>query len=170
MHVCLFQIPLLSASVIGFTLATKSAHLGDENSNTDISAVEELSMGMDGVAESSGSAASADKDLMNTVDVRVECIDEERLGLGIGDYADVTLLDSNSDGVIAPPLGPYEVIRVDNSKSAVLRIRTLSDKWSEVADQLLMKIKAGKATVKKVRSCQVVLKIKKWVHNIQYLL
>jgi hypothetical protein len=164
-----FQIPLLSASVVGFTSTTKSAHQGDENSSADISAVEELSLGIDGEAQSSGTAAGLDKDLMNTVDIRVECIDEERLGLGIGDYADVTLLDSNSDGMIAPPLGPYEVIRVDNSKSAVLRIRTLSDKWSEMADQILLKIKAGKATVKKVRSYQVVLIIKEWVCINQYL-
>ena len=162
-----FQIPLLSASVVGFTSTTKSAHHGDENSKSDNSAVEQLSLGTDGEAESSGSAASAARDLMNTIDIRVECIDEERLGLGIGDYADITLLDSNSDGTIAPPLGPYEVIRVDNSKSAVLRIRTFSDKWSEMASQLIMKIKAGKATVKKVRSCQVVLIIKEWVYNSQ---
>lgn len=165
-----FQIPLLSASVVGFTSTTKSTHHGDENFSVDISAVEELSPGIDGVAESSGSAASLDRDLMSTVDIRVECIDEERLGLGIGDYADITLLDSISDGMIAPPLGPYEVIRVDNSKSAVLRIRTFSDKWSEMAEQLLMKIKAGRATVKKVRSCQVVLIINEWVYNTRYLL
>lgn len=162
------QIPLLGASVVGFTLATKSEV--KEDSYADISAVEELSLGIDGVAESSGIAASSDKDLMNTIDIRVECIEEERLGLGIGDYADVTLLDSISDGSIAPPLGPYEVIRVDNSKSAVLRIRTLSDRWSEITDQLLIKIKAGKATVKKVRICQVVLIIKEWVNDTQYLL
>lgn len=161
-----FQIPLLSASVVGFTSTTKSAHHGDENTKSDISAVEELSIGIDGVAESSGSAATLDKDLMNTFDIRVECIDEERLGLGIGDYADVTLLDSNSDGMIAPPLGPYEVIRVDNSKSAVLRIRTFSDKWSEMASHLIIKIKAGEATVKKVGSCHVGLIINESMYDI----
>jgi hypothetical protein len=166
-YLCMsFQIPLLSASVVGFTSTTKSAHHGDENTKSDISAVEELSIGIDGVAESSGSAATLDKDLMNTFDIRVECIDEERLGLGIGDCADVTLLDSNSDGMIALPLGPYEVIRVDNSKSAVLRIRTFSHKWSEMASHLIIKIKAGEATVKKVGSCHVVLIINESMYDI----
>ena len=138
----------MSATTVGFTSVSKSVQI-------DASA-KEHSPDVDSLAAGSIVASSSATDLMNSVDISVECIDEERLGLGIGDYADVTFLDNDSSGEHALPGGPYEVIRVDNSKRAVLRFRTLTDKWSEMVDQFLTKIKAGKATIKKVRSSDVV--------------
>ena len=137
----------MTASILGFTVASKAV----QSDGT----VQEHSPDIKALTASSGVVSSSVEGLMNVVDIRVECIDEERLGLGIGDYADVTFLGNVLSSIYSPPLGPYEVTRVDNSKTAVLRIRTLSDKWSEIADQLLTKIKAGKATIKKVKECTI---------------
>ena len=124
-----FQVPLLSASIVGYI---------------DVGKAETL---------------DATKRVIISVDIRVECIDEERTGLGIGDFADVTFLDNDLKDITILPLGPYEVIRIDNSKSAVLRAKILSNKGSQIAEQFITQIKAGKATIKKVRKLRYYTKI-----------
>ena len=147
-----FQIPLLSASIAGYTslgkAVTQDATMEKEKEKKE----EEVDYpNIDATEAGTREVSSTSKRVIISVDIRVECIDEERTGLGIGDYADVTFLDNDSSDVTLLPMGPYEIIRVDNSRSAVLRIVNLSNKGSQIAEKFITQIKAGKVTIKKVR-------------------
>lgn len=143
-----FQIPLLSASIAGYTSVgfTQDATMEKEKEEEEVDYPN-----IDATEAGTREVSSTSKRVIISVDIRVECIDEERTGLGIGDYADVTFLDDDTSDVTLLPMGPYEIIRVDNSKSAVLRIVNLSNKGSQIAEKFITQIKAGKVTIKKVR-------------------
>lgn len=151
-----FQIPLLSASIVGYISVGKAVTLDateekEEKEDVDYPNIDAMEAGSKGTSSTS-------KAVIISVDIRVDCIDEERTGLGIGDYADVTFLDNDSEDNSLLPSGPYEIIRIDNSKSAVLRVVNLSNKGSQIAEQFITQIKAGKATIKKVRELSILAK------------
>ena len=149
-----FQIPLLSASIVGYTSVGKAVTV-----DATVEKEEVEYPNIDAMEAGTSEVSSTTKAVIISVDIRVECIDEERTGLGIGDYADITFLDNDSSDISLLPIGPYEIIRIDNSKSAVLRIVNLSNKGSQIAEQFITQIKAGKATIKKVREFFIILKL-----------
>jgi hypothetical protein len=79
-----------------------------------------------------------DGDDSNTLRLRIACIDEEKLGLGIGEFAEI--IDSE-----AHEYGPFEVLAVESSKAVVLNVYR-----EETREKLLGITKRGKAVLKKV--------------------
>ena len=89
-------------------------------------------------------------------ELKISCIEEERLGLGINDYTELIISpDSNNSDPIESPLGPFKVIRVDNSKSVVISI-DVNDKnnnKNQLIDiqKIISAVKQGRVTMKKVK-------------------
>ena len=78
------------------------------------------------------------------------------MGLGINDYTELIISpDSNNSDPIESPLGPFKVIRVDNSKSVVISI-DVNDKYNnknQLIDiqKIISAVKQGRVTMKKVK-------------------
>ena len=90
----------------------------------------------------------------NRSDLKISCIEEERLGLGIGDFAEmfITPVSSSGNQVEVEVQGPFEVVQVDNSKTAILRLSPIDGTTSYSFDNLVSAAKQGRVTVKKVRT------------------
>lgn len=86
------------------------------------------------------------------MELRISCIDEERLGFGIGDFAEIVLASGAADSGPQAPLGPFEVVKVENSKTAVLKLRHVADQLSQYSAFIISAVKLGSATIKKVTS------------------
>lgn len=90
--------------------------------------------------------------MMDTVELKVSCIEEERLGFGIGDFAEIVIASSSAGSGSLVPLGPFEVVKVVNSKTAVLKLHHQAEDMSEFTALIIGSVKQGAVTIKKVRS------------------
>ena len=86
-------------------------------------------------------------------DLKITCIEEERLGLGIDDFVEL-IISPNTNGFnhVEPPLGPFKVIKVDSSKSVVLSVDIGNKGENQVKNisHLIDAVKQGRVTMKKV--------------------
>ena len=78
------------------------------------------------------------------------------MGLGINDYTELIISpDSNNSDPMESPLGPFKVIRVDNSKSVVISIdvNDENNNKNQLIDiqKIISAVKQGRVTMKKVK-------------------
>jgi hypothetical protein len=105
---------------------------------------------MTGGTQSFSISTEDDSDMIGYSELRISCIEEERLGFGIGDFAEIVIISSAADSGLLVPLGPFEVVKVENSKTAVLKLSHQADDLSQLSELIINAVKLGGATIKKV--------------------
>ena len=91
----------------------------------------------------------SDVPINSVLEMKISCIEEERLGLGIGDLAEI-FITPDPTGVTSfnSPYGPFKVLKVESSKTVVLSVDI--DGGSDELFKVMSAIKQGRGTVKKV--------------------
>lgn len=91
----------------------------------------------------------SDVPINSVLEMKISCIEEERLGLGIGDLAEI-FITPDPTGVTSfnSPYGPFKVLKVESSKTVVLSVDI--DGGSDELIKVMSAIKQGRGTVKKV--------------------
>ena len=126
------KIPLLDSSIMPFSSSKIQDPIPDlENASSSIN------------------ATGVTSPLM----IKITSIEEERLGLGIDDFAELIISPSTSGlNQVDSPLGPFKVIKVDSSKSVVLSVDISDDGENQMImiGNLIDAVKQGRVTMKKV--------------------